>query len=271
MENMQCREATSSCHSWPKRRSREGQKKFAEIPIINSVIRRIDSLGKKEQFKNGLSFKNRKGEEYIFDNEDEYEMIVKTRTPTPFPDIATEAPGILTKQEELLGVSEVIQSEPKPTKEQRVMLAAANSGIDFSLPPEYWTNRGEIIEILDDEDNDILDKYMKEENTRQLCEETLPKIEEDQEDEETPEEVVEHNKEYWQSNQNRIANKQNQDYKLYVTVEEEDKLDIEEDPEKDPEKIVSMAHYIMMLYAEKESLKKRRRKKYKPKAGQYSL
>ena len=37
---------------------------------------------------------------------------------------------------------------------------------------------------------------MKEENTRQLCEETLPKIEEDQEDEETPEEVVEHNKEY---------------------------------------------------------------------------
>ena len=99
-----------------------GQKKFAEIPITNSVIRRIDSLGKKEQCKNGLSFKNRKGEEYIFDNEDEYEMIVKTRTPAPFPDIAAEAPGILTKQEELLGVSEVIQSEPEPTNKQRVCL-----------------------------------------------------------------------------------------------------------------------------------------------------
>jgi hypothetical protein len=55
------------------------------------------------------------------------------------------------------------------------------------LPPEDQPNRGEIIEILDDEDSDILDKYIKENSTRQLCEETLPKIEEDQVDEETPE------------------------------------------------------------------------------------
>ena len=40
------------------------------------------------------------------------------------------------------------------------MLAVANSGIDFSLPPEDQPNRGEIIEILDNEDNEILDQYM---------------------------------------------------------------------------------------------------------------
>jgi hypothetical protein len=42
------------------------------------------------------------------------------------------------------------------------MLAAANSGIDFSLPPEKQPNRREILEILYDEDNEILDEYMKE-------------------------------------------------------------------------------------------------------------
>jgi len=56
---------------------------------------------------------------------------------------------------------------------------------------------------------------------------------------------------------------------LYVTVEEqEDGPDYEED---DPEKMVSVAHYVMMHYAEKESIKKKRKKKFKPKAGQYGL
>jgi hypothetical protein len=50
-----------------------------------------------------------------------------------------------------------------------------------------------------------------------------------------------------------IANKQYQDHKLYVTVEEEEKLDNEEDPER----LGSIVHYIMMHYAEKEGLKKK--------------
>ena len=38
-----------------------------------------------------------------------------------------------------------------------------------------------------------------------------------------------------------------------------------------PKKIVSVAHYVMMRYAEKESILKKWKKKYKPKAGQYGL
>jgi hypothetical protein len=41
-----------------------------------------------------------------------------------------------------------------------------------------------------------------------------------------------------------------------VTIEDEDKLDIEENPKEDPGKMVSIAHYIMMHYAEKESVKR---------------
>ncbi len=50
-------------------------------------------------------------------------------------------------------------------------------------------------------------------------------------------------------------------------VEEEDRLDDEDDPEI----MVSVAHYIIMHFAKKESIRKKQKKKYKPKAGQYSL
>ncbi len=50
-----------------------------------------------------------------------------------------------------------------------------------------------------------------------------------------------------------------------MTVEEEDtKLDVEEDPKKDPEKLASIAHYIMMHYAKKESVKKKQKKSTNP-------
>ncbi len=62
-----------------------------------------------------------------------------------------------------------------------------------------------------------------------------------------------------------IANKQYQDYELYVTVEGEDnQRDVEEDPEEDPERLASVAHYIMMHYAKKESKKKKQKRSTRP-------
>ena len=47
---------------------------------------------------------------------------------------------------------------------------------------------------------------------------------------------------------------------------------VEEDLEENPPKMASvLAHYIMMHYAENESVKRKWRKKYKSKAGQYTL
>jgi hypothetical protein len=148
------------------------------------------------------------------------------------------------------------------------MLAAANSGIDFSLPPKDQPNRGEIIKILDDKDDDILlDQYMKEESTQRLYKDELPKIEEDREEEDTLEETIEHDDKYGCSKQNRIANRQYQDYALYVMVEEEDKLDDEVDPPKNGKH--GTLHHDALCQEEKHL--KKRKKKYKPKAGQYSL
>ena len=181
------------------------------MPMTDSVIKMIDSLGKKERCKNGLSFKNRKGEEYTFDNEDEYEMIAEEKIPAPFPDIAAEVPGILTEQEEMMGVDEVIQSEREPSDEERAMLAAANSGMDFLAPQEDRPTKREMIEILDDEDDDILDQHINEESIQRQYEDKLPKIEEDEEND-MSEEALESEDEYRRSKQNRTANRQYQDY-----------------------------------------------------------
>ncbi len=77
------------------------------------------------------------------------------------------------------------------------------------------------------------------------------------------------------SGRTRIPNRQFEDYKLYVTVEEEEVMlgNIEEsalDEEEDEEVLAAVVHYIMVHYEEKESLKKKK-KTYTPKAGQYLL
>ena len=67
-----------------------------------------------------------------------------------------------------------------------MMLAAANSGIDFSTPPEDQLTTRELIEILDDKDDDIVDQLINEESIQRQYEDKLPKIEE----EDIPEEAV---------------------------------------------------------------------------------
>ncbi len=91
------------------------------------------------------------------------------------------------------------------------MLAAANSGIDFSTPPEDRPTKRKVIEILDDEDNDILDQLINEESIQRQYENKLPKIEEDEE-EDISEEAVKSEDDYQRSKRNRIANRQYQDY-----------------------------------------------------------
>ncbi len=73
----------------------------------------------------------------------------------------------------------------------------------------------------------------------------------------------------------RVANRQFEDYELYVTVEEEEVMlaMVEEDPvedKEDKEVLAAVAHYIMVHYKEKEGVKKKK-KKYKPKSGHYQL
>ncbi len=133
-----------------------------EMPITDSVIKKVEEMAVKDGAVNGISFKNRKGVEYVFDSEDEYETLMEPDEPSPYPDIPAEAPGILTEIKKEYGVDNVVQDEPELSNKQRAILAAQNSGLDFSSIPTK-VNGGEVIKILDDNEKEAINKYIKEE------------------------------------------------------------------------------------------------------------
>jgi hypothetical protein len=122
---------------------------------------------------------------------------------------------------------------------------------------------GEVIKILDNEEEEAINKYVQEE--------ILMKVEPDQK-EEMLQDVVQTAKEEEPKRLARaqIANRQYKDHELYMTVEEEELIlatvgNKHDKEDNDEEVLAKVAHYVMTHYAEKEVIKKK--KKYKPKSG----
>ena len=65
---------------------------------------------------------------------------------------------MLTELEEEYGIDDVVQDEPEMSDEQRAILAANNLGMDFLSIPTKVTG-GEVIEILDDNEEDVMNEY----------------------------------------------------------------------------------------------------------------
>jgi hypothetical protein len=180
------------------------RRKFTEIPVTEAVIKQVKEMAVKDGAVKGINFKDRKGVEYKFDNDKKYKMLVEPDKPAPFPDIPAEAPRMLTELEEEYGVDEVVQNEPKKNDEQQAMMAAENSGLDFLSVPTNATG-GEVIEILDNNKEDVMNKYKQEE--------VLPKIKPDQTDGEHHTAASKQG-ETRRSSQVRVANRQFEDYEL---------------------------------------------------------
>ncbi len=203
-------------------------------------------------------------------------MVIEPSKPAPFPDIAAEAPGVLTEQEEVFGVDEVVQKEPTQSDHERARLAAENSGLDFSsMLPKKVNDENNAIEILEDNEDEALDEYIKEE--------VLVKLEKDNDEDmmrtNTLEKISDDNDSTnKRSGRQRIANQRYEDYELYVTAGEVEKekdrgdrpsgmsVNKEYGNNDNNEGLVAVAHYIMAHYAKKEA-QKRCRIKYKPKSG----
>ena len=141
-----------------------------------------------------------------------------------------------------------MQDEPEMSDEQRAVLAANNSGLDFSSIPTKATG-SEVIEILDDNDEDVLNEYERDE--------VLVKIEADQ----TVGDTAELESDKRRSGRIKIANRRFEDYELYTTVEEEEQLmlvTVEENlagDEEDEEVLAAVAYFIMDHCKEKEGIK----------------
>jgi hypothetical protein len=69
---------------------------------------------------------------------------------------------MLTNLKEGYGINNIVQDEPKMSDEQKAVLAANNSGLDFLSVPTKVTG-GEVIVILHDNEEDMMNKYEQEE------------------------------------------------------------------------------------------------------------
>ncbi len=133
----------------------------------------------------------------------------------PFPDIAAEAPRIQTEMEELMGIDNMVQDDPEPNNKEQAALATANLGQEMPLHLFEQSAQREVIKILDHGEEDILNEHIKEE--------ILPKFEE----EDKEDAINDENKSdgmLIQLQRTKVVNKQYEDYKLYVTVEDEEEL-----------------------------------------------
>jgi hypothetical protein len=191
---------------------------------------------------------------------------------------------VLTEQEEVFGVDEMVQEGTTQSNHEQAKLAAENSGLDFSsMLPKKVNHKNNIIEILEDKEHEALDEYIKEE--------VLVKLEKDDDKDtmrtNTLKKILDNNgSTNRRSGRQRISKQRYEDYELYVTAEEVEKerdrnngegdrplgmsKSKEDGNNNDNEGLVAVAHYIMVHYVEKQA-QKRRRKKYKPKSGQYQL
>ncbi len=52
--------------------------------ITESVIKQVEAMAVEDGAVKGMNFKDRKGFEYEFDNDEEYEMMVEPDEPAPF-------------------------------------------------------------------------------------------------------------------------------------------------------------------------------------------
>jgi hypothetical protein len=156
-------------------------------------------------------------------------------------------------------------------------MAAESSGLKFGTKGELRA-AGEVIELLDDDENDMLDDDIRHDEEIRVKEEPQQaKITDENEDNEDED----HTNETAEEQPRRLGREQAppkrlEDYEVYVTVEEEDKFmlttctddEVTSSDENNDRALEAVAHYIMVHYEEKEKLKKRK-KKYRTKVGQY--
>ena len=152
-------------------------------------------------------------------------------------------------------------------------------GIKFG--PVNTHKRCEVIELLDDEDKDILNDFIQDNvaiKIERQNNDDLRKIVEDKDEDKEIEPISDRTRKVSRA---KVPNRKYADYNLYVTVAEKDEFFLTTNREESDKRgadntemgnkaLSAVAHYVRVHYAEKRLIKKRKRK-YKPKDGQYTL
>jgi hypothetical protein len=144
--------------------------KFAKMPLTDSVKKQVAKWASKDRAIMGLKFMDKYGIEYEFDKEED--AIIKERPidVVPFPDVPAEVPGIMTQYENLIDGEEVSEDEPVSNDEDQAIMVAENSGLEIG-PVNKLRATGEVIELLDDDEVDMLDDNIRHDKEVKMKEE----------------------------------------------------------------------------------------------------
>jgi hypothetical protein len=240
--------------------------KYTNMPLTDSIKKQVAKWASKDHAIVGSKFMDKYGIKYAFDEEED--AIIKERPidVAQFPDVPAEAPGIMSQSENLINGEDVIEGKPVSNDEEQAMLVAENSWLEIG-PVNKLPTTGEVIELLDDDKADMLDDNIRHDKEKKMKEEPQQAKITDQ-DEKDDDEVHANKTDMDQprrSGREQACPKWFEDYKVYVTLEEEDKLmpttcadnDMVSTDENNDRALEAVAHYIMMQYKEKGKLIKK--------------
>ena len=129
---------------------------FTEIPMPDSIIARVEAIGKREKQGRAFEFLNRKklpfdwaGE--VADDDNEFQGLLEEEA--PFPDINNELPGVELERDQT-GLALAVEDEPDPAFEDRATEALANANI--VMPRQLAAARAAAAPIVEAEPNEIV-------------------------------------------------------------------------------------------------------------------
>jgi hypothetical protein len=181
--------------------------------ITESVIKQVSKWASKDQEISGLTFMEKYGIEYRFDEEEDAIMEEQHIEEAPFLGIPAEAPEMLTQYKNLINGDHVIKDEPVSDDQEQAMLAAENSGLEFN--PVVGPHRGEVIELLDDDDDNVIDDNINKDMITRVKEEEQEqqKVTENDNKDTKVEGTSEQSR---RSGREQATPKRYEDYELYV-------------------------------------------------------
>lgn len=129
---------------------------WTEYPAMpDSVIKKVDQLAAKDGHYGNLSFANRNGDLFAWNDEvdEEYDQMLVERS-NPHPDIPAELPGVLREADVPVTTDAVIDEDEIPGVPER--RAAANAGLldgdDANMPIIIPANPNKIGDAAEDDD-----------------------------------------------------------------------------------------------------------------------
>ena len=102
------------------------RRSFTVLPYPSRMIRLVNEWGKKSNKNNDLIFKNRKNEDFAWDDDDEDLINDNAEEPpsSPFPDIPAEMPGVEVDHEQ---GTNAIEEPPAPSEEEELAASVDNA------------------------------------------------------------------------------------------------------------------------------------------------